>query len=184
MQIGGFGPSASTWLASVGKTAGAEAIELFVPTAKQAKTGQKEQADVAAPRMTLPTVPAAQLGAEALLVLQDPARALAQADPSKPLPTNLNAEPDLDSLETSAADQFLDYMKKTPEERLRDKILKALGLTEEDVANMSPDERIGLENKIRDIIKETLVKAEGDSAPEREEAGESALQQQLMLEMA
>jgi hypothetical protein len=182
MQIGGFGPSASAWLGSVGKTTASEAIELFSPTTKQQKTGQKEQAELAATRMTLPTLPPAQLGAEALLVLQDPQRALAQSDPTKPLPTSLNAEPDLESLETSAADQFLDYMKKTPEERLRDKILKALGLTEEDVANMSPDERIGLEKKIRDIIKETIVKAEGQGEPERDRAGADALQQKLMLE--
>jgi hypothetical protein len=47
---------------------------------------------------------------------------------------------------------------------------------------MSPDERIGLEKKIRDIIKETIVKAEGQGEPERERAGADALQQKLMLE--
>ena len=81
------------------------------------------------------------------------------------------------------ADQFLEYMQKSPEERLRDKILKALGVTEEDIANMSPDERMAIEKKIKDIIKETMVKTEANGAPEREDANADVAQQQLMLDV-
>ncbi len=51
-------------------------------------------------------------------------------------------------------------MKKTPEERLRDKILKALGMTEEDLESLPPNERQAVEEKIREIIKETIVPEE------------------------
>ncbi|RYG29559.1 MAG: hypothetical protein EON93_16500 [Burkholderiales bacterium] len=85
--------------------------------------------------------------------------------------------------ESGAVEDFLDYMKKTPEERLRDKILKALGLTEEDLQNMSPDERLGIENKIRDIIKETIVNAEGQGGAEREKAKSAVSMQQMMLDV-
>ena len=176
MQVAGFGLSAAAWLNSIGKSADAPTrLDVSLPK----YDGRIEQADVAAPRMSLPTVPPANLNAEALLALQD-----AGAEPAQNAPARLNAEPGTsESLDSSAADQFLDYMKKTPEERLRDKILKALGLSEEDVASMSPDERIALEKKIRDIIKETIVKAEGEAAPEREQAGVRATQQQFMLDI-
>lgn len=180
MQVSGFGPSASAWLSSVGKTAGAEAIELFAPKATTRTPGQKEPAELAEPRMSLPTAPPVNLGAAALMALQgDDGSAARSAAGSN---TGIEGG-ESDTVESSAADKFLEYMKKTPEERLRDKILKALGLTEEDLANMSPDERIGIEKKIEDIIKETIVKTESDAAPDREDARADVAFQQLMLEV-
>jgi hypothetical protein len=58
---------------------------------------------------------------------------------------------------SKAADEFLAFMKKTPEERLRDQILKSLNMTEEDLEKMSPQERAGVEQKIKDIIKQKLT---------------------------
>lgn len=148
MFVGGIGGAGAIGLGSVGKTADAAAAELFAST----RNGKNDAAKPAAPNASFPTSPPAQLGADALLALQ-------QADPS-------GNDGKAKEVKESAADQFLDYMKKTPEERLRDKILKALGVTEEDIKDMTPSERVGLEKKIQEIIKETMVKAEGAGEPE------------------
>lgn len=58
---------------------------------------------------------------------------------------------------SKAADAFMAWMRKSPEERLRDQILKALNITEEDLEKMSPQDRAGIEQKIKDIIKEKLA---------------------------
>ncbi|OIN86980.1 MAG: hypothetical protein AUJ12_03565 [Alphaproteobacteria bacterium CG1_02_46_17] len=55
-----------------------------------------------------------------------------------------------------AITQFLEYQKMTPEEKMRDAILKKLGMTEEDIAALSPDERAKIEEKIKDMIKEEI----------------------------
>ncbi|GGE51936.1 hypothetical protein GCM10007276_31270 [Agaricicola taiwanensis] len=41
----------------------------------------------------------------------------------------------------SAKEEFLDYARMTPAERMRDAILKELGLTEEDLEGMEPEAR-------------------------------------------
>ena len=174
MFVGGAGGSAAIWLNSLGKTKEPSAAEKPFG----ATTGKDDPAKPAATNTSFPTAPPVNLGVDALLALQDAAAPASAAAPAKPSETA--EEPS----GPSAADQFLDYMKKTPEERLRDKILKALGVTEEDIKSMSPDERVALEEKIKDIVKETMVKAEGPGAPEREEAGFKAKLQQFMLEQA
>jgi|GEM_PF-6471102 len=52
--------------------------------------------------------------------------------------------------------EFLEIAKKSPAERIRDQILKAKGLTEEDVEAMSPEKREALEKEIADIIKDKI----------------------------
>ncbi|MBB5046692.1 hypothetical protein HNR60_001440 [Rhodopseudomonas rhenobacensis] len=51
-------------------------------------------------------------------------------------------------------EKFLAYAKMTPAEKLRDAILKSIGVTEEELKNMSPKEREAIENKIKEKIKE------------------------------
>jgi hypothetical protein len=177
MQIGGLGLSAAGWLASVGKTVASEGLEAFAPPTLRDASGKKEPANPAASNTSFPTAPPVNLGVNALLALQEAGPAAQSA------PTSLAAEAEAEGLETSAADQFLAYMKKSPEERLRDKILKALGVTEEDIANMSPEERLAIEKKVQDIIKETMVKTDAHGAPEREQAGADAIQRNFMLEL-
>lgn len=69
-----------------------------------------------------------------------------------------------------AKQEFLDFMSKTPEERMREQILLSLGLTEEDLEAMEPDERLAVEQKIADIFKEqarqTLEEQMKESAPD------------------
>lgn len=175
MQVTGFGSSAAAWLASIGKTTDAPTrLDVSLPE----YDGKIERAEVAVPRMSFPTAPPVNLGAEALLALQD-----AGAAPAQSAPTSLAAEAETDDLAPSSADEFLDYMKKTPEERLRDKILKALGITEDDIKDMSMDERMALEDKIREIIKETMVKAEGVGEPDEASRGVTESQQFLLQQV-
>ena len=54
---------------------------------------------------------------------------------------------------------FLAYAQKTPMERLRDQILQDLGLSEDSLAQMPPEERAAVEDKIRKIIEEKLREA-------------------------
>ena len=60
----------------------------------------------------------------------------------------------------SAAEQaFNDYAKKTPAEKMRESILGAMGLTEEQLKAMSPKDREALEAKIREIMKHKIEEA-------------------------
>lgn len=151
MFVGGTGSSAAIWLNPLGKTAEPSAAEkLFGAT-----TGKDDPAKPAATNTRFPTSSPAQLNADALLALQEAEGKAGSGD----------GDDGGTEVKSSAAEQFLDYMKKTPEERLREKILKALGVSEEDIKNMSLEERMGLKKKIQDYIKETMVKAEGEGEP-------------------
>jgi hypothetical protein len=59
----------------------------------------------------------------------------------------------------TAVQDFLDYAKKTPAERMRDAILKSMGLTEEDLKAMSPEKRKAVEETIRQKIKQAAEEA-------------------------
>jgi len=62
----------------------------------------------------------------------------------------------------SATAEFKDYMSKTPEQRLRDSILKEMGLTQEEVDQMPPEKQkaIGEEIAQRMQDKAEIAKAE------------------------
>lgn len=147
MFVGGIGSAAATWPGALGKTGDAGAGEAFATQ----KTGKSDAAKAAASNTRFPTASVAQLNADALLALQEAGAKESSGEKRE--------------VKTSAEDQFLDYMQKSPAERLRDRILKALGVTEDDIKKMTPDERLGLEKKIQEIIKETMVKAEGEGEP-------------------
>lgn len=51
------------------------------------------------------------------------------------------------------AEQFKEYMDKSPEELMREQILKELGYTEEELAGMSPEDRAKAEEKILERLK-------------------------------
>lgn len=177
MQVGGFSSSAAALLSSLGKTTETGSVRSFTASTELESARQKEQAKSAASNTSFPTVAPVAMDAATLLALQGDASGEAgQADDAGLDGAKADGE-------SGAVKDFLDYMKKTPEERLRDKILKALGLTEEDLQNMSPDERLGIENKIRDIIKETIVNAEGQGGAEREKAKTAVSMQQMMLDV-
>lgn len=53
--------------------------------------------------------------------------------------------------------ELRDYLNKTPAEHLREAVLKELGLTEEALAAMPPEERQAAEAKISERIRERLI---------------------------
>jgi hypothetical protein len=61
--------------------------------------------------------------------------------------------------DNGAKEEFLDYMNKTPEQRMRANILSKMGYTEEQLAALPDDERKKIEDKIKEMIKEELKEA-------------------------
>ncbi len=70
----------------------------------------------------------------------------------------LDPAPDSGAKEDVEA-EFLAYARMSPAERMRDNILKSMGLTEDDVNAMSPADRQKLEAKIKELIKQQLEEA-------------------------
>jgi hypothetical protein len=54
--------------------------------------------------------------------------------------------------------EFLKYAHMSPIDRMRANILKSMGLTEDDVKNMPPQQRQAVEQKIKDLIEQQLQK--------------------------
>lgn len=61
----------------------------------------------------------------------------------------------------SATQKFLEEARKSPVERMREQIMQELGVSEEDLAMMSPEERRATEDKIREMIEEKFRQAAG-----------------------
>lgn len=80
--------------------------------------------------------------------------------PSK-LQTSNRTEPAVAKAVTTpqtAEDKFMAYAKMSPADKLRAGILSGLGITEDQVKNMSPDQRKDVEQKIADQIKQAAQK--------------------------
>lgn len=60
----------------------------------------------------------------------------------------------------TAADELEAYVKMSPAERMRDALLKKLGMTEEELAAMPPEQRKAFEEKISELVKEEMAKTE------------------------
>ncbi|PIB93051.1 hypothetical protein [Caulobacter sp. FWC2] len=58
--------------------------------------------------------------------------------------------------ETSAKDDFLKYQAMTPAQKMRAMMLSKLGVTEEQVKAMSPEDRAKIEQKLKDMIKQQV----------------------------
>ncbi|WP_068827571.1 hypothetical protein [Pseudomonas sp. BMS12] len=71
--------------------------------------------------------------------------------------------------EDPALKAFHDYMAMTPAEKMRDAILKEMGLTEEEVDAMSPEQQEAVENEIAERMQQ---RAELQAAKEIEERAE------------
>jgi hypothetical protein len=61
-----------------------------------------------------------------------------------------------DEADAATRQSFLDYMHKTPMQRMREAILDELGLTEEQLAAMPPEKRQAIETTIAERIKQRL----------------------------
>ncbi|EJB8386398.1 hypothetical protein GHU06_26290 [Pseudomonas aeruginosa] len=68
----------------------------------------------------------------------------------------------------SAYDEFKEYMQKSPAERMREQVLKSLGLTEEELDAMPPEKREQVEKGIGERMREMIAMQNGQ-APGRQE---------------
>ena len=57
---------------------------------------------------------------------------------------------------SSAREDFLKYAAMTPAEKMRASMLAKLGVTEEELKAMSPEERAKVEQKLKDMIKQEV----------------------------
>jgi hypothetical protein len=58
--------------------------------------------------------------------------------------------------EMSAKDEFLKFQSMTPAEKMRAMMLAKLGVTEEELKAMSPEDRAKIEQKMKDMIKQQV----------------------------
>ncbi len=68
----------------------------------------------------------------------------------------------------SAYDEFKEYMQKSPAERMREQVLKSLGLTEEELDAMPPEKREQVEKGIGERMREMIAMQNGQ-VPGRQE---------------
>ncbi|PAY04343.1 MULTISPECIES: hypothetical protein [Bradyrhizobium] len=61
----------------------------------------------------------------------------------------------------SVEQKFLKYAQMSPMDRMRANILKSMGLSEEDLKNMTPDQRAAVEQKIKELIEQSFQKNAG-----------------------
>jgi hypothetical protein len=82
---------------------------------------------------------------------------------SQPLPSKLQAGKAASGGLTatagqSAEDKFMAYAKMSPADRMRASILSSMGITEDQLKNMSPEQQKAVEQKIEDLIKQAAQK--------------------------
>ena len=75
--------------------------------------------------------------------------------------------------ESTAMADFKDYMSKTPEQRLRDSILKEMGITEEDLKAMPPEKQLAVGKEIAERLQDKikLAQAEKENGSSSEKSG-------------
>lgn len=81
----------------------------------------------------------------------------------------------------SVLEQFKDFMNKSPEELMREQILKALGYTEEDLAAMDPKERAKVEAQIKELVEIKIEEAMREDGIDIDGANKSALKQNSLM---
>ena len=64
----------------------------------------------------------------------------------------------------TAKDEFLDYAKMTPAQKMRASMLAKLGVTEEQLKAMAPKERQKIEDRIKEMVKEQVMGGDKDKA--------------------
>jgi len=67
--------------------------------------------------------------------------------------------------DSSPEAQLERYVKQTPAQRMREDLLKKLGVTEEELNQMKPEERKGIEEKLAQLVKEEMEKAQTPQKP-------------------
>lgn len=143
MSIGAIGTNPLLFLNPRAQSSGSSA-QAFAPNTNVA-------ANSAGPPSILPSGSEVQLSFDNIIALQ----------------SLIDEEPE-QLTEMSATQKFLQEAQKSPVERLRDQILQELGLSEEELAQLPPEEKRAAEDKIRQMIEDKIRQAMngGDAAPE------------------
>lgn len=157
MRVENAAGAASIWFKTLEKNPATELQSLV----DAAATGKNEPAKSSGPNAFFPVSLKGGLAVGSVMILQGSEG----LDESKAPKAN-------------AEDEFLAYMKKTPEERLRDSILKSMGMTEEDLEGMPPEQRQAIEKKIAEIIKEKLTS--GQDAEDSQQARDERIRARLL----
>ena len=63
----------------------------------------------------------------------------------------------------TAVRELHEYLQKTPEQRMREAILKQMGLSEDDIAKMPPEQQNAIEAAIKEKVKEKLLEQAQDN---------------------
>ncbi|UPT63963.1 MAG: hypothetical protein M0D54_05310 [Hyphomonadaceae bacterium JAD_PAG50586_4] len=71
----------------------------------------------------------------------------------------------------SATQKFLEEARKSPIERMREQIMEELGLTEDSLSQLAPDEKRAMEDKIAQMIEEKLRQGMGGEQGADTDAG-------------
>jgi len=66
--------------------------------------------------------------------------------------------------QSTAMTDFKDYMSKSPEQRMRDSVLKELGLTEDDIKTMPPEQQLAIGKEIAQRIEDKMKLAQAEKA--------------------
>lgn len=69
----------------------------------------------------------------------------------------------------SATEAFKDYMSKPVAQRIREQLLKEMGLTEDDVKAMPPEKQQAINDKISDLMQHTEALKHAESARHKQE---------------
>lgn len=113
-------------------------------------------------------------GAMAEAAAASTASPAAEAAPSHQSPTEQEQAAATKAKHASLRQELDDYLSKTPEEHMRDAIMKEMGLTEADLAAMPPEKRQATEMEIGRRIKERLL-AKAEAHPDAATLAQSAL---------
>ncbi|MEI7428939.1 MAG: hypothetical protein WCL27_00680 [Betaproteobacteria bacterium] len=93
-------------------------------------------------------------------------QAAAQSDASitlvKSLEKKEDAAPAISTTKT-AAQELSEYLRKSPAQHMREAILQKMGLTEESLAALPPEQQAAIEKTITDKIKEMLQDQSGNT---------------------
>ncbi|WP_050424155.1 hypothetical protein [Bradyrhizobium tropiciagri] len=65
------------------------------------------------------------------------------------------------SSDDTVEQKFLKYAQMSPMDRMRANILKGMGLSEEDLKTMTPDQRAAVEQKIKELIEQAFQRNAG-----------------------
>lgn len=153
MQASGVSTNPLLALNSLLRASGGSASDVFAPTNADTSGPAKSSPALS----ILPPSSATSLSFENVLALQT-------IDDSRPQA--------LTAHQPTPEELFLKEAQKSPMERMREQILQSMGMTEESLAQLPPEERRAAEDKIAKMIQEKIKlatgvdKAPGDSAGE------------------